>query len=135
MTQWPPPPLHTGKGFDFELGRAVVQERRIRDIFWGANFATGRVELKTEHRHWERSGNICLEYRYKGQPSGVALPNYDIWVHQLQRHAGTVGWFIFERYRIVMLARTAYRAGQVVRGAGDNGNSDVILVRMADIWQ
>jgi hypothetical protein len=32
---------------------------------------------------WEQTGNICIEYRQRDQPSGIAATKADVWVHEI----------------------------------------------------
>lgn len=46
------------------------------DIFVGAKLH--RIELKTETFQWEQTGNIAIEYRRNGLPSGIATTDGDL---------------------------------------------------------
>ena len=50
--------------FDIQLSEALIHERRLGAIF--ENGKIEKIELKTETWQWEKTGNICIEYRQKG---------------------------------------------------------------------
>jgi hypothetical protein len=120
-----------GKKFDIQLDDALVNERRLADIF--ANAHIEKIELKSESWQWEQTGNICIEYRSRGQPSGIAATEATCWVHQLKRDGKTLCWLMFTHERLLELARQAYREGRFREKAGDDGAQCVVLLRLRDI--
>lgn len=116
--------------FDFDLGRANVDERRLADIFLTAKIE--KVELKTDYK-WQQTGNLCVEYRYNGKPSGIAATKADFWVHELPKNGNTVGYFMFPVEQFKELCRKEYRKGNIRNGVGDDGKSDVILIKSSDL--
>lgn len=120
-----------GKKFDIQLSQAHIDERRLAEIFTGATIA--KIELKSESWQWERTGNICVEYRSRGAPSGIAATEADVWVHELKRGDGTLCWIMFPAERLLELARQAYREGRYREHAGDDGEQCVVLIPLRDI--
>ena len=52
--------------FDLQLSASLVRERALGEIFVHAIFdgmKPVRIELKSETWQWEKTGNICVEYR------------------------------------------------------------------------
>jgi hypothetical protein len=58
------------KKFDLQLSQALIDERRLAEIFAGAKIE--RIELKSESSQWEQTGHIAIEYEQDGKPSGIA---------------------------------------------------------------
>src|SRR5690349_20846809 len=58
--------FNRGRKFDLQLSAALVNERRLAEIFSAAKIE--KIELKSESWLWERTKNICIEYRQNGQP-------------------------------------------------------------------
>lgn len=117
--------------FDIQLSASLIHERRLGEIF-----ATGRIEKieqKSETYQWEQTGNICIEFRQNGRPSGIAVTEADYWVHELRRDERTLVYLMFPIDRLRELCRTAYRAGHWRSGAGDGGRFDVILIRLSEV--
>lgn len=123
--------------FDLQLSQALIDERRLAEIF--TDGLIEKIELKSETWQWEQTGNICIEYRRDGRLSGISTTRADYWVHELKRHAPgeafTLVYLMFPMERLKELARTAIRAGRVRKGVGDDGLSDVVLIRLRDILQ
>lgn len=117
--------------FDLQLDQALIDERRLAEVFEHADIR--KIELKSESYQWEQTGNICIEYRQDGQPSGIAATEAGFWVHELKRDGETLCYLMFPAERLIKLAREAYKAGQHRSKAGDGGRFDVVLLRLRDI--
>lgn len=117
--------------FDLQLSQALIAERRLAEIF--ATAVIEKIELKTETWQWEQTGNICIEFRCDGEPSGIATTEADFWVHELRRDDQTLVYLMFPIERLKELARTAIRQGKWRSGAGDGGRFDVAIIPLRDI--
>jgi hypothetical protein len=114
--------------FDLQLSQALIDEQRLAEILSG-----GKIELKSESFQWEQTGNICIEYEQNGQPSGIAVTEADVWIHELKRDGETLVYLMFPIARLKELAREAFKAGRFRTGAGDGGRFSVIIIPLADI--
>jgi len=114
--------------FDLQLSQARLREHELAGIL-----CNGRIELKSETWQWEQTGNICIEYRQNGEPSGIATTEADVWVHELRRDDSTLVYLMFPVWRLKELTREAIRAGQWRDRAGDGGRFTVALIRLKDI--
>jgi hypothetical protein len=114
--------------FDLQLSAALINERRLGEIFSAAKIE--KLELKSESWLWERTGNICIEYRQSGRPSGIALTEADYWVHELRRDGETLVYLMFPTERLKELALTA---GRFHQGGGDGGRFCNILIPLSEI--
>lgn len=119
------------KKFDIQLGQALLNERRLAEIFEAGDIE--KIELKSETCQWERTGNICIEYKCDGQLSGISTTEAGYWVHELRRSDQTLVYLMFPIDRLKELARQAIRDGRCRSGAGDDGRFDVALIRLRDI--
>jgi len=122
--------------FDIQLGEALVNERRLADVFEHmaiAKITAPKIELKSETWQWEQTGNICIEYRQCGQASGIGAVEADYWVHELRRDGETLVYLMFPIERLKELAREAYRQGRYRHGAGDGGRFCVVLIPLSEI--
>jgi hypothetical protein len=117
--------------FDMQLSQALIDERRLAEIFEHADIH--KIELKSESHQWEETGNICIEYRQDGRPSGIAATQAGVWVHELKRDGETLCYLMFPTERLKKLAREAYKQGRRRSRAGDGGRFDVVLLRLRDI--
>jgi hypothetical protein len=123
--------MNANAKFDIQLATAKVHERRLHKIFTAAKLE--KIELKSESTLWERTGNICIEYRQNGQPSGIAVTQADYWVHELLREGETLCYLMFPIERLKTLARTHIFMGHIHKNGGDRGNIDMVLIPLADI--
>lgn len=118
--------------FDLQLSAALIAERRLAYIFSAAKIE--KIELKTETWQWRRTGNIAIEYRQKGQPSGIAITEADYWVHELCADDGsTLGYFMIPVPHLKTLCREALRRGRHHTGGGDGGKFDMVLLSVRDL--
>jgi hypothetical protein len=115
--------------FDLQLSDALIAERRLAEIFTGMDIH--KIELKTETWQWEQTGNICIEYRQKGEPSGIAVTEAGCWVHELRRDGETLVYLMFPIARLKALARIAYAEGRFHEGGGDNGQFCNVLIPLS----
>jgi hypothetical protein len=121
-----------GEKFDLQLGQALIDERRLGKIFEAGRIE--KIELKTERWLWERTGNIAIEFRHDGRPSGIAVTEADYWVHELCRGEETLLYMMFPIERLKDLARDAYhRPGRRVLGCGDDRRSDIVKVALGEV--
>ena len=122
--------------FDLQLSASLVRERALGDLFVHAIFDGTRpvsIELKSETYQWEQTGNICVEYRQRGLPSGIAVTKADVWVHELRRDGRTLCWIMIPIERLKDLAREQYRKGNFREGGGDGGRFCNILIPLREI--
>lgn len=117
--------------FDLQLSQALINERRLGDIFESAKIE--RIELKSESHQWEKTGNICIEYRRNGKPSGISTTEADVWVHELKRDSETLCYLMFPIARLKALCRQAIKEGKSRTGGGDGGEFDNIILPLKDI--
>jgi hypothetical protein len=118
--------------FDIQLAQALINERRLAEIF--AVGKIEKIELKSETRQWEETGNICIEYASDGHPSGISTTEADYWVHELRRDGATLVYLMFPLERLKELARVAYLAGRHRKG-GDGDRMEMVLLSLASILQ
>lgn len=119
-----------GKKFDIQLSQALIDEKRLYEIFTEGKIE--KIELKSETWQWEQTGNICIEYEMDGKPSGIAATESDYWVHELKRDDKTLLYLMFPVERLKELARAAIRNGRKRKG-GDGGRFTVALIRLSEI--
>jgi len=115
--------------FDLQLSEALIQERRLANIF--ATASIEKIELKSETWQWEQTRNICIEYRQNGRPSGIAITEADYWVHELRRDGRTLCYLMFPIERLKELARQAYKEGRFHEGGGDGGRFCHVLIPLS----
>ena len=79
------------KKFDIDLEFGQMGEEFVRDLQNGNN----KIEVKTERDIWKTTGNIAVEIRCSGKPSGVSTTGSNIWIHLLCYKGKIEGGYIF----------------------------------------
>ena len=83
-----------------------------------------KVEVKTD-REWQKTGNVALEYLYKGEPSGISSTHANIYVYVLD---GINAFW----YCGVNELKTYLKNIKTKRVKGGDGNqSDLILLTLS----
>ena len=65
--------------FDIDLKYGQIREKRVADLFKG-----GKVEVKTERSWWRKTGNIAVEYEFRGKSSGIEKTEAKWWFQILE---------------------------------------------------
>ena len=65
--------------FDIDLKYGQIREKRVADLFKG-----GKVEVKTERSWWRKTGNIAVEYEFRGKPSSIDKTEAKLWFQILE---------------------------------------------------
>lgn len=109
----------TQKNFDLDLQYGNDGENHVLSLLNGAT----KVEVKTDTMA-HVTGNIAVEYQYRGNPSGISTTKADYWAFIIGENK-TVVFVTTERLKEV--ARRWYKIGSVVNG-GDFKASKLILI-------
>ena len=79
------------KKFDIDLKFGQMGEKFVEDLQNGNTM----IEVKTERDIWKTTGNIAVEIRCSGKPSGISTTGSAIWIHLLSDNNKIVGGYIF----------------------------------------
>ena len=71
--------LNNTSKFDIDLKYGQVREKRVADLL-----GKEQVEIKTERSWWRKTGNIAIEYEFRGKPSGIYNTEAKWWFHILE---------------------------------------------------
>ena len=91
-------PLTEGycKGHDLKVEEDIlfgkIGEEFTKELFEGNT----KIEIKTERDIWETTGNIAIEIRCKGKPSGISTTESSVWIHLLSVKGVIKGGFLFK---------------------------------------
>lgn len=105
-------------GFDIDLNDGIEREAALAHLL-----KYGKVEVKSD-KICRQTGNIFIEYRQKGQPSGIAVTTADYWAIEYDDDC----WLIIPTAKLKAITRLAYRDKKKRRSGGDFDNFDGILV-------
>ena len=113
------------KGFDLDLKFGKLGEDFVKDIQDGNN----KIEVKTERDIWKTTGNIAIEMRYKGSPSGISTTESNLWVHLLSYKGVIEGGFMFNVDLLKEKIKKLHKEGdlKMVMGGDDNMSQMALL--------
>ena len=110
--------------FDLDLSFGEHYEDVLADIL-----KFGKVEVKTERDIWYDTGNISVEIRYKGRPSGLSTTKADHWAQVMTKNGDIKFILLFPvevlRKRVKYLLK--HKKAKIVMG-GDDNQSALILI-------
>ena len=94
-----------------------------------------KIEIKTERDIWERTGNIAVEMRYKGSPSGISTTKASVWIHLLSVKGVIKGGFILKVDELKALIKKRHNEGKLkmVMG-GDDNMSQLALIPQSELF-
>ena len=131
---------HNDVNFDIDLDFGEMKEQEVVNYFEG----DGSIEVKTErynrmsmksNKEWKETGNIAIEYKYKGRPSGISVTNARTWIHLLSDEDEVVGGFIIKTSVLKKRIKDMLNMGMArkIKG-GDNDNSDLVLIPIKELY-
>jgi hypothetical protein len=119
------------KGFDLDLKFGKLGEDFVRDMQEGNN----KIEVKTERDIWKTTGNIAVELRYNGSPSGISSTDSSIWVHLLSYNGVIEGGFMFKVDQLRDKIKKLHKQGDLKMVMGGDGNmSQMALLPIDKLW-
>ena len=113
--------------FDLDLEYGQIREKRIENLLKG-----GKIEIKTERSWWRKTGNIAIEYEYRGKPSGIYKTESDYWFHRLELKEGEFCTLVFPT-KILKGIVDKYK-GKLTKNVGDNKASKCVLIPIKEIF-
>ena len=126
-------PLTEGycKGFDMDLEFGKMGEEFTQQVFEG----NSKVEVKTERDIWKTTGNIAIEIRCNGKPSGLSTTESSVWVHLLAYNGVIKGGFLFKVDELKAKIKKLHENGDLnmVMG-GDDSASQMVLLPIKEIF-
>ena len=119
------------KGFDLDLKFGKLGEEFVRDMQVGNK----KIEVKTERDIWKTTGNIAIELRYRGNPSGLSTTESSVWVHLLSYNGVIEGGFMFKVAQLKAKIKKLHNEKKLkmVMG-GDDSASQMALLPIKDLF-
>ena len=119
------------KGFDLDLKFGKLGEDFVKDMQVGNR----KIEVKTERDIWKTTGNIAIELRYKGQPSGLSTTESSVWIHLLSYKGVIEGGFMFKVDLLKDKIKKLHKEDnlKMVMG-GDDNMSQMALLPIKDLF-
>ena len=112
--------------FDIDLQYGQVREMRLADML-----SNDKIEVKTELDIWKTTGNIAIEYKYKGKPSGIAVTEAKWWAHVLDDGGETYCTLLFPTGKLKELARIHM---DKKKNGGDNDDAEFVLLPLKEVF-
>jgi len=113
------------KKFDLDLKFGLLGEDFVRDMQGGNT----KIEVKTERDIWRNTGNMAIEIRYNGNPSGISTTEAQLWVHNFSYNDEILFSFTLQvsylKDRIKKLLKE--KKAKIVMG-GDFDGSQIVLL-------
>ena len=102
-----------------------IGEEFTQDLFEGNT----KIEVKTERDIWKTTGNIAIEIRCKGVPSGISTTKSSVWVHLLSQKGVIMGGFLFKVDLLKGKIKKLHEEGKLkmVMGGDDNLSQMALL--------
>ena len=116
--------------FDIDLKFGEEAEYSLAHIL-----SLGKIEVKTERDIWKTTGNIAIEIRYKGQPSGISTTKSSVWIHLLSYKGVIEGGFIMKVDQLRGKIKKLQKSGnlKMVMG-GDFNKSQMVLLPIKELF-
>ena len=113
------------KKFDLDLKFGHFGEDFVRDMQKGNT----KIEVMTERVIWMSTGNIAIEIRCNGVPSGLSTTGSEIWIHLLSYEGKIEGGFIFNIADLKEKVSRLYKEGKarLVMGCDFDASQMVLL--------
>ena len=120
-----------------EVIKGTMGEEFVRDMFEGSPKC--KAEVKTEQddggaKQWTKTGNIAIEFKYKGKPSGISTTKAHVWVLLLAQNSIIKGGFIFQVKDLKVKIKKLYKEGNLnIKMGGDNKWSSLFLLPISEL--
>ena len=120
------------KGFDIDLEFGKMGEKFVSEVLEG----NSKVEVKTERDIWKKTGNIAIELRCKGKPSGVSTTESTVWIHLLAYKGAIEGGFLLKVDELKDKIKKLHKEGdlKIVMGGDDNLSQMALLPIKELFW-
>ena len=119
------------KGWDLDLEFGKLGEKFVEDMQLGNK----KIEVKTERDIWKTTGNIAIEIRYKGKPSGLSTTDSSVWIHLLSYNGQIESGFLFSVPKLKEMVKSLI-SGKIARMVmgGDDNLSQIVLIPIKELW-
>ena len=106
--------------FDIDIKYGQIRENKVREMF-----SKCQIEVKSERSWWKKTGNIAIEYEYRGKPSGIYATTSDYWFHRLEGDRDEFCTLVFKT-SILKGIVDKYK-DKLTKNVGDNKASKCVL--------
>ncbi len=121
------------KKYDFivQLNDAQTAENKLQ-----SDLAGKTVELKTERNLWHDTGNIVIEYKSYGKPSGIAATQADYWAHELRtKDDKPLAYIMIPLGVLRKLSNQLVLEKGSARIGGENKQQEMLLLKLSELFE
>ena len=112
--------------FEYDLEFGQEGEGVIADMF-----KNKKIEVKRDN--WVgRTGNIAIEYKSRGKPSGIATTQADYWIIMFSKEYEDKFMLIIETQRLKEVTKKYFNMGSIKK-MGDSNTSSAVLIPIKEI--
>jgi hypothetical protein len=128
--------INSDKRYDLRVQLPVAKRHEflLGQFFDRSDF---KVETKAEMDFWFKTGNMAVEYFSRGQKSGLATTEADVWVHEFYfppPHDEQVCFrMVWDVETLKRVCHDAYERGQIIKAIGEDGAQHCVLLPLGDI--
>ena len=115
------------KKFDIDLKYGQIREQKVREMF-----SKCQIEVKSERSWWKKTGNIAIEYEYRGKPSGIYATTSDYWFHRLEGDREEFCTLVFKT-SILKGIVDKYK-DKLTKNVGDNKASKCVIIPIKEMF-
>ena len=121
------PSIKNRKKFDIDLQYGKIREKNVASMLQDK-----KIEVKSERDMWQRTGNIAIEYRSYGKPSGIDATTSDYWFHNLCVGEETFATLVFKTDSLRKIIKNLDKKKSV--SGGDNNASRMYLLNIQKLF-
>ena len=99
------------KFYDIDLPFGEKYEQQLKEFYQGK-----KIEVKTERDIWKSTGNHVVEYKYKGNPSGIAVTQAEFWGVVLTLQDNPVMFYIVPTDKMKIFEIKYYNKKKITKG-------------------
>ena len=116
--------------FDIDLNFGKIYEEKIKELFEGE----GSIEVKTERDIWADTGNIAIEIRSRGKPSGLSITEAKWWIQVFTVDKDVKFMLMFRVDKLRKAVKYLYinELAPKING-GDDNTSELILIPISTL--
>ena len=115
------------KDFDIDLKYGQIKEQKVKDMFSNCT-----IEVMSERNWWKKTGNIAIEYEYRGKPSGIYATKSDYWFHRLEEDKEEFCTLVFKTSTLKKIV-DKYK-NKLTKNVGDNKASKCVLIPIKEMF-
>lgn len=111
------------EAFDISLAYGGIREQAFANILFKAT-----VECKSD-RICRRTGNVFIEYKQRGRPSGIAVTEAEFWAIEFDSDC----WIVIPVDRLKAVCRWFYKQHPELRRSGGDNENEGVLIPLSEL--